>query len=80
MKQKKREDDYTDKFIECQQKINALISRLPVGIQNWSYDKTVKYKKHLKECEAKVKLLPKSKHPEFLRAEAVLRELEQYYK
>lgn len=80
MKEQKKQDDYTDKFIECQKKIKAIISQLPVGIQNWSHDKTVKLKRHLNECEAKIKLLPKSKHPELLRAEAVLRELEQYYK
>jgi len=80
MKQQKKQDDYTDKFIECQQKIKALMSRLPAGVQNWDYDKTVRFKKHLKECESKIKLQPKSKHPEFLRIEAVHRELEHYYK
>lgn len=80
MKQQKREDDYTDKFISCQQSLKDLISMLPKGIQNWSYDKTVKYKKHLKECEAKIKLQPKSKHVEFLRIEQCFKDMEQYYK
>jgi ribosomal protein L34E len=80
VKSKKSEDDYTDKFIGCQESLKQLISRLPVGIQNWSYDKTVKYKNHLKECEAKIKLQPKSRHVEFIRIEQCMRDMEQYYK
>ena len=74
------DDDYTDKFIQCQQKMAALMKKCPAGCQNWSYQKSVNFKKLIKKTEASIKLLPKSKHVDFLKIEQLANQLEGYYK
>lgn len=74
------DDDYTDKFIACQDKMKSLLARPPIGRQNWSYQKSVNFKKHLKKVEQAIKLVPKSKHVEFLKVEQLATALQEYYK
>jgi hypothetical protein len=74
------DDDYTERFKGCQAKMIAMIAKCPAGCQNWSYQKSVNFKKLLKKVEAAIKLLPKSKHVEFLKIEQLAQQLEGYYK
>ena len=74
------DDDYTERFKGCQAKMIAMIGKCPVGCQNWSYQKSVNFKELLKKAEASIKLLPKSKHVEFLKIEQLMNQLEGYYK
>lgn len=72
--------DYTEKFVQCQKAIKDLLSRPPIGVQNWSYQKSVNFKKQVKSCEPALKLLPKSQHTDFLKMEQLLNQLKEYYK
>lgn len=74
------EDDYTGRFIACQEKMKAMLLKVPSGCQNWSYQKSVNFKKLLKKVDSSIKLTPKSKHVEFLKVEQLLSQLEGYYK
>lgn len=79
MKTARPESDYTERFIDCQKKIKGLLERPPKGIQNWSIQKTINYKKAVKKCEPLIKLKPASKHRDFLKMEQGLTSLAQYY-
>ena len=74
------DDDYTDKFIQCQQKMMDLMKKCPAGCQNWSHQESVNFKKLIKKTEAAIKLLPKSKNVQFLKIEQLANQLEGYYK
>lgn len=74
------DDDYTERFKALQARMKSLLTRCPAGVQNWDYEKSVRFKKHLKKVEAAIKLLPKSNHVDFLKLEQLSTLLEQYYK
>lgn len=74
------DDNYTDKFIACQSKMSEMLKKCPPGCQNWSYQKSVNFKKLCKKVEAAIKLLPKSKHTDFLKVEQLMSQLEGYYR
>jgi len=80
MRDKKQQDDYTERFKALQARMKQLLRKCPTGCQNWDYEKSVRFKKHLKKVEAAIKLLPKSKHVDFLKLEQLAQITEGYYK
>lgn len=75
-----KSEDYTERFLDCQDRIKKLLSSPPKGIQNWTYQKSVNFKKAVKKFEPLIKLKPASKHQDFLKMESAMSQLEQYYK
>lgn len=74
------DDDYTERFKALQARMRSLLTKCPPGVQNWDCEKSVRFKKHLKKVEAEIKLLPKSKHTEFLKLEQIAAVIDGYYK
>lgn len=77
---KNQENDYSDRFAQCQQRIKLLSQRCPQGVQNWSYQKSIGFKKTMKKMEGIIKLKVSSKHVDYLKIENALSNLELYYK
>jgi hypothetical protein len=73
-------DNYADEFLQAQNEMKQVLSRCPVGIQNWSIQKTMNLKKVVKKTEAFIKLNPASKHVDFLKIDNALNVLKGYYK
>lgn len=73
-------DNYADEFLACQNTMKDLLAKCPQGIQNWSIQKTINFKKQVKKIEALIKLKPASKHTDYLKMENGLRQLQEFYK
>lgn len=73
-------EDYTEKFLKAQDRIKFLLQRVPSGIQNWSYQRSVDYKKFVKSIENLMKLKPSSRHIDYLKMQNAQTRLEDYYK
>jgi hypothetical protein len=81
MKTTSAEDEQNLKrFVNSQSNINSLLSKVPVGCQNWSYQKSVNFKALTKKSPSLLKLKPSSKHVDVLKMENHLHQLEEYYK
>lgn len=72
-------ESFEPSFMAAQQDMRCLLSKLPQGIQNWSYDKSVHFKKTVKKCEPILKLRPSAKHVDFLKVENHLTLLRKFY-
>lgn len=73
-------EDYTSRFIQSQEKIRHLLQKVPAGVQNWSYQRSVNFKKLVKSLDPIVKLKPSSKHVDFLKVQTAQLKLDDYYK
>lgn len=72
-------ESYEEEFLNCQQKMKALLLKPPVSVQNWSIQRTLNFKEQIKKNGALIKLKPASKHTDFLKMENGLRQLQEYY-
>lgn len=73
-------ENYADEFLRAQDEMRQVLSRCPVGIQSWSIQKAMNFKKVVKKSEAFIKLKPASKHVDFLKIDNALTVLKGYYK
>lgn len=71
---------YEKQFIDSQSKMSETLKKTPTGIQNWSYGKTVNFKKAVKKCEPLLRLKPSARHEDFLKVDNALRQLEEFYR
>ena len=72
-------EDQQAKFVGAQLQISSMLKRVPAGCQNWSIQKTMTFKKLIKESEKFIKLKPTDDLVQFHKIENHLSNIKKYY-
>lgn len=68
-----------DRFIQLQSDMKQSLTACPKGCQNWSYQKSVEFKKAVKECDKFLKLKPTDDPMSGIKIENQLAKVRRYY-